>query len=112
METIETKEEETLPSTCTFIEKEDVDIYILGTAHVSKQSVDDTIQCFSIIQPNCVMIELCSKRINIINMKDSDLDVSFFEIYQKSGNLMSSLLSYFNISIAKKLGTLPVRIFY
>lgn len=98
-----------LPSTCTLIEKEEADIYLLGTAHVSKESVEDTLKCFSSIQPSCVMIELCTKRLNIINMKERDLEVSFYDIYSKSGNFMSSLLSYFNISIAKKLGTLPVR---
>lgn len=47
---------------CTF--------YILGTAHVSKASCDDTAKLIQTIQPDLIMVELCPERQSILTMKD------------------------------------------
>ena len=43
--------------------------YILGTAHVSRKSCDDTAELIRKVQPDLVFVELCPERQPILQMK-------------------------------------------
>ena len=51
-----------LPSSVTKVELEGKTIYIVGTAHVSAQSVADVRETIAAVQPAAVAIELCPAR--------------------------------------------------
>lgn len=42
-------------------------VFLIGTAHVSKKSVDDVRSLIANVNPNEVMLELCEKRIGILD---------------------------------------------
>ena len=51
-----------LPERVTQLEVEGKLVYIVGTAHVSKQSVDDVIDTVAAVAPDSICIELCEAR--------------------------------------------------
>ncbi|CAB3409076.1 unnamed protein product [Caenorhabditis bovis] len=48
-------------------------VYLIGTAHFSKESQDDVTETVKHVQPDYVMIELCPARISIISMDENTL---------------------------------------
>jgi pheromone shutdown protein TraB len=85
---------------------ENITVHILGTAHVSEKSVEEVEACIQQLMPNNICVELCKNRFGMLKNK-INLDLTFFEIYRNSDSMFKAILSYFNISIAKKLGTIP-----
>ena len=51
-----------LPKTVTTITHKDTEYYLLGTAHVSKESVQDVIDVVNEVHPDSICIELCDAR--------------------------------------------------
>lgn len=43
------------------------DIYLLGTAHVSKDSSRDVEALLNVLNPDCIFVELCDARIGLLN---------------------------------------------
>ncbi|CAJ0928738.1 unnamed protein product, partial [Mesorhabditis belari] len=52
---------------------EDATVYLVGTAHFSKESQEDVIRTIRTVQPDLVMIELCPSRISILSMDEQTL---------------------------------------
>ncbi|KAF3573669.1 hypothetical protein F2Q69_00058215 [Brassica cretica] len=52
------------------------DVYLIGTAHVSKESCREVQAVISILKPQAVFVELCSSRLSIL--KPQTLKVCFF----------------------------------
>ncbi|WZZ11587.1 hypothetical protein YC2023_097508 [Brassica napus] len=52
------------------------DVYLIGTAHVSKESCREVQAVISILKPEAVFVELCSSRLSIL--KPQTLKVCFF----------------------------------
>ena len=48
-------------------------IYLVGTAHVSKNSADEVRELINIVKPSTIMVELCRKRADKLR---SNLQVS------------------------------------
>lgn len=48
-------------------------VYIVGTAHFSEKSQNDVATVIQKVQPNIVMVELCTSRINILQLDDKTL---------------------------------------
>lgn len=51
----------------------DSTIYLIGTAHFSKDSQEDVTKTIQAVQPDFVMLELCPSRISIISMDEAML---------------------------------------
>lgn len=51
----------------------DSTIYLIGTAHFSKESQEDVSNTIRAVQPDFVMLELCPSRISIISMDEARL---------------------------------------
>lgn len=82
-------------------------IYLCGTAHVSQKSADDVEYLITSLKPDFVAIELCKGRIGMLKSK-IDVESTFFEVYRRSDSIAKAVISYFNMSIARRLGTIPV----
>lgn len=80
-----------------------VEVAILGTAHVSKQSVLDVENLMKQIQPDCVCIELCEARYEKIQDSERWKKLNLFEVI-KSRKLPLLISSIFLSSFQKKIG--------
>jgi len=56
-----------LPETVCLIRGErGAKVYVVGTAHFSKESQADVAKVIQAVKPHCVVVELCSSRTDII----------------------------------------------
>ena len=55
-------------------QEEDIfcEVYLLGTAHVSKDSCEDVKTLMESIKPDVLFVELCNQRIGILEDEDTD----------------------------------------
>ena len=84
----------------------DKEIYLIKTAHVSKNSVGDVTDCFNEINPDSICIELDKQRYESINNKDKwrDTDISSVIKENKVGLLLVNIiLSSFQKRMATSL---------
>lgn len=63
-----------LPDTVTILDAENgAKVYIVGTAHFSKNSQDDVAKTIELTQPDVVVVELCSSRVGILQLNEEKL---------------------------------------
>ncbi|WP_457549219.1 TraB/GumN family protein [Archaeoglobus sp.] len=84
------------------------EIYIVGTAHVLKESVEEVCRVIEEVKPDAVAVELCPKRYNaLINNIQS---ISLSDVL-KGGNislaLLQIVLAYFQRKIGEETGVKP-----
>jgi len=48
----------------------DVEVFLLGTAHVSKDSSRDVRQLLESVEPDAIFLELCHQRLNLLEARD------------------------------------------
>ncbi|MEE2776566.1 MAG: TraB/GumN family protein [Acidobacteriota bacterium] len=99
-----------LPDTVTELELDGRRILLVGTAHVSKQSVIDVEQTIDEVAPNTVCVELCASRHQGLIDPDSWRKLNILKVLRegKAPLLLSSLvMASFQRRIAKKLGVTP-----
>lgn len=92
------------------IQRGDVEISILGTAHVSIKSIEDVKLAFKRSRPDVVCVELCKSRFDAMNDPDRwrNLDISRLIKDRKIWLLASSLiLSAFQKKIGESTGSKP-----
>lgn len=85
-------------------------IYLVATAHVSKQSVQDVKDTIEAIQPDTICVELCESRYRNIMDRDQWKRTNIVKIIRekKAMLLLSSLImSSFQRRIAQQLGVTP-----
>jgi len=93
-------------------------VYLIGTAHFSKESCDDVSRIIQAVQPDIVMVELCKQRTNILHLDEETIlaeaqNLSFersLEIIKSQGTLqgvMYLLLLSMSAHITKELGMAP-----
>ncbi len=86
------------------------DIYLLGTAHVSKQSVEDVRLVSETVQPDTVCVELCASRYEVLTKQDAWQKMDIYKVVKdnKALFLLAQLgLSTFYRKIGQKLGVRP-----
>ena len=89
---------------------EDKEIILLGTAHVSKESVRLVTDVIEAEKPDTVCVELCESRYQAIRQKDKWLDKDIIKVIKekKSFLLLSNLLlASFQKRIAEKFDVKP-----
>ena len=99
-----------LPATVTLLEQDGRKLYVVGTAHVSKESVEDVALTLEQIQPDEVAVELCASRHQTLMDRESWSKLDIFKVLKegKAALLLSSLLmSSFQRRIADQLGVVP-----
>lgn len=85
----------------------DKEITLVGTAHVSKESVELVEAVINEQQPDTVCVELCQSRFQSIKKKDQWLEMDIIKVIKekKSFLLLSNLmLASFQKRIGDKLG--------
>uniref|UniRef100_A0A2C9L135 TraB domain-containing protein n=1 Tax=Biomphalaria glabrata TaxID=6526 RepID=A0A2C9L135_BIOGL len=107
-----------LPETVTLLEKDGCLVYIVGTAHFSKESQDDVSKVIQLTKPHVIMVELCQSRVNILKMDEEkileeakNINMSTIQQVIKRNGLMQGILNILllNMSayITKELGMAP-----
>jgi len=109
-----------LPSTCTLLISPNTGakVYLIGTAHFSKESCEDVARVIQAVQPDVVMVELCKSRTNILHLDEAtileeaqnlDMEKSL-EILKSHGTVqgvMYLLLLSMSAHLTKELGMAP-----
>ncbi len=72
-----------LPSSATKVELEGKTIYIVGTAHVSAQSVQDVRATVAAVRPDTIAIELCEPRYQGLVKKNAWRNTNLFEVIRQ-----------------------------
>lgn len=99
-----------LPSRVTTVALEGKTIYIVGTAHVSSESVRDVEETIALVQPDTIAIELCPPRYQSMIHKDSWQQTNIFQVVKekKSTFLLAQLaMQAFYRRIGKQLEVQP-----
>lgn len=102
--------EPALPSAVTRIELDGRTIYLVGTAHVSRQSVDDVRATLASVAPDTVCVELCQARLESLTRAEAWRNLNVLRVLRegKAHLLLSSLLmASFQRRIAAQLGVEP-----
>ena len=89
---------------------EDKEIYLVGTAHVSRESVDLVNEVINEENPDTVCVELCKSRYESLTQKKTWQEANLFRVIRekKTFLLLSNLiLAYFQKKIGHKLGIRP-----
>ncbi|HLV01586.1 MAG TPA: TraB/GumN family protein [Acidobacteriota bacterium] len=105
-----TPQPEDLPKNVKRVVQGDREIYLVGTAHVSQQSVEDVRTVITTVQPDVVCVELDEARYrNLVNAQTwKNTDIAQVIREGKAMLLLSSLImSSFQKRIGKKLGVTP-----
>ncbi len=92
------------------LEIDDRKIHLVGTAHVSAQSVEDVRHVLAEVDPECVAVELCPARLQTLTQREAWLQLDVLQVLRdgKAMLLLSSLvMTSFQRRIADKLGVVP-----
>ncbi|XP_059483307.1 traB domain-containing protein-like isoform X3 [Neocloeon triangulifer] len=108
-----------LPHTVTRLESPSGgQVYLVGTAHFSKESQEDVSKVIQLVQPHIVTVELCKSRINILQLDEqtileeaSNIDLAKIRAtVQQNGafnGMMYLLLLSMSAHLTKELGMAP-----
>ena len=100
-----------LPERVTHVQLADNrDIYLVGTAHVSKESVDDVKQAVDAIHPDRICVELCKPRYQTLTQRDAWKKMDIFKVVRKKKSLMllvQLIMSAFYRQLGKTLDVQP-----
>ena len=90
MPTIESQ----LPDRVTLVQLADNrQIYLVGTAHVSKESVNDVRQTVEIVNPDKICVELCSPRYQTLTQRDAWRKMDIFKVVNCIGKTYAELFT-------------------
>ena len=89
---------------------EDKELYLIGTAHVSAESVDIVEKTINELKPDTIAVELDTQRLEVMKNKKKYEDTDIVQIVKKKKVLFfiaQLVLSSYQKRIAKKLGIKP-----
>ncbi len=99
-----------LPESVEFVEVEGKEVYLVGTAHVSKESVEDVRMTVESVRPDGVAVELCEPRYKTLVEKEAWKKMNIFKIIREKKGvffLAQLIMSAFYRKIGEKLGVQP-----
>jgi pheromone shutdown-related protein TraB len=102
--------ENKLPSSVSTITVNGKDVYLIGTAHVSKQSVEDVQKTVEMVDPDTICVELCESRYKNIVQRDNWKKMDIFKVIKdkKAAFLLAQLImSSFYRRLGKQLDVKP-----
>lgn len=105
-----TSSEKLLPNCVKRCHVNGKEIYLVGTAHVSKESVEDVKNTIEIVQPDAICVELCEPRRTAMIERENWKKMDIFEVIRsgKAAFLLSQLImTSFYKRIGEKLGVQP-----
>lgn len=100
-----------LPDRVTKVQlADDRQIYLVGTAHVSKESVEDVKQTVDEVQPDKICVELCEPRYQTLTQRDAWHKMDIFKVVREKKSLMllvQLIMSAFYRQLGKSLDVQP-----
>ncbi len=99
-----------LPERVTRVQVGDKSVYLVGTAHLSRESVEDVRTTIEQVRPEVVCIELCKARHQAITQADNWRKMDIFKVIRQKKTvflLAQLLLSSFYRRLGEKLGVQP-----
>lgn len=99
-----------LPENAHTLVLDDKEVTLLGTAHVSHQSVAEVREVIQQVQPDSVCIELCPSRHKALMDRDSWKKMDIFKVIKENKALfllMQLIMTSFYRKIGEKLGIQP-----
>ncbi|KAF8049751.1 hypothetical protein N665_2124s0004 [Sinapis alba] len=85
------------------------DVYLIGTAHVSKESCREVKAIISFLKPEAVFVELCSSRVSILQPQSVKIPTmsDMIESWKQKQNTFGILYGWFLAKIASQLEVFP-----
>lgn len=86
------------------------EIYLLGTAHVSKKSVEEVTQSVESISPDTICVELCDARLKSIEDRDAWKKMDIFKVIKEKKTIFlfaQLMMSSFYRKLGKDLEVTP-----
>ncbi|XP_040571909.1 traB domain-containing protein [Lepeophtheirus salmonis] len=107
-----------LPKTCTVLRTDTAIVYLVGTAHFSRESQEDVRRTITVVQPDVIMLELCKARTNVFQMDEETIlkEVQsmgmrqVIDIIKRDGAVrgtLALLLQNLSAYLTKQLGMAP-----
>lgn len=92
-----------LPKQTTYLRVDDRDVYVVGTAHISRASVEDVRATIEAVQPDTVCVELCEARYQAFKRPDQWKNMNIFKVVRE-GKAVFLLSQLVMTSFYKRLG--------
>ena len=105
-----TEKEITLSDSVAHITVDGRDVYLVGTAHVSKESVDDVKDTVALVKPDSICVELCAGRHKAMMQKDAWENMNIFKVFKEKKGvflLAQLVMGAFYKRLGNKLGIQP-----
>ncbi len=86
------------------------ELYLIGTAHISQESIEEVIHVIETENPDTVCVELCASRYESLSSKERWQSMNIFKVIreQKTFLLLANLiLASFQKKLGEKLGVQP-----
>ncbi len=104
------RDESLLPASVRSVAVDDKTVYLIGTAHVSRQSVEDVRRTVAAVHPDSICVELCPARHKAIVQRDAWKQMNIFKVIRekKAVFLLAQLImTAFYRKIGEQLGVEP-----
>ena len=99
-----------LPASVHHLNLDGKNIYLVGTAHVSKKSVEDVSDTIETVNPDAICVELCAARHKAIIQRDNWKKMNIFKIIKEKKALFllaQLIMNSFYRRIGEQLGVQP-----
>lgn len=99
-----------LPESVSVLQVDGKQVYLVGTAHVSKQSVEDVRKTVEEARPDVVCVELCQARYQSIIQRDSWEKMNIFKVLRERKGVFlfaQLIMTGFYRRLGKKFGVEP-----
>ena len=96
-----------LPDSVETIALGEKTVYLIGTAHVSKESVEDVRATVAAANPDAICVELCQARYKSIVQRDNWKKMNLFKVIKERKTLfllIQLIMTAFYKRLGKKLG--------
>lgn len=107
---METTDHVALPERVAHVKVGEKDVYLVGTAHLSTESVEDVQATVELVKPDAICIELCKGRYQAMTQADNWAKMDIFKIVRqkKATFLLAQLImTSFYRRLGEKLGIQP-----
>ncbi len=107
---METADNVTLPERVTHVTVDDKDVYLVGTAHLSNESVDDVQTTVEMVKPDAIGVELCQGRYQAMTQAGNWSKMNIFKVVRqkKATFLLAQLvMTSFYRRLGEKLNIQP-----
>ena len=85
-------------------------VFLVGTAHVSRESVEDVKQAVDMVSPDRICVELCKPRYQTLTQRDAWKKMDIFKVVREKKSLMllvQLIMSAFYRQLGKTLDVQP-----